>query len=146
MPFYIVDTSNNKKRSSEVVNTLSYMIRDINGIWEISANEILKKLGESSESKLILIQREGNSNEIEFEVEKFIGYTHQQENSWWAPLVIQGFDEKKQLVHCFVYIVSEHPNFFANSQSYGPNIWPEALLTICRRALADVELEILRRI
>ena len=145
MPFYLID-KRNREKVSNVVSLLSNIICKIDGTWEIRASEIIKILGGGSDSKLILIQREGKPNQVEFEVIKFIGYTHRGNNDWWAPLVIQGLDEEGQLVHCFVYIVSEAPHQFAESHIYGPNIWPKALVAICERALADVKHEMLRRI
>jgi len=144
MPFYL-KIGSSKKRESRIVSQLSNMICKVEGVWEIRANDIIESLGEPSDSKLFLVQREGKPNEEEFEVVKFIGYTYQEDSGWWAPLVIQGIDGDQQLVHCFVYIVSESPNTFAESHIYGPNFWPEALITICERALADVKHEILRR-
>ena len=144
MAFYI-ETNKERERVSNVVSKLSEKIYKINGVWEIRAADIVKALEKPEDSRLILIQREGKPNQVEFEVVKFIGYTHQEGNDWWSPLVIQGLDEEGQLVHCFVYIVSEASHTFADSHIYGPNIWPQALIAICERALADVKHELFGR-
>ena len=134
MPFYV-----GNKPETRVVKTLSDIISHLDGVWEVPAELLLEKLGYPLTDKLILVQREGKPAEIRFEVKKFIGYTYKwEENRWWAPLAVQGIDEEGNLVHCFVYIVDDYPSYFANSQSYGPNIWPEALISICQRAISDV--------
>jgi len=139
MPFYVKDPNGATIREKRIVSILSEMISSISGAWEIKASTILSGLGYPKEADLILVQREGKPNEVKLKVLKFIGYTHQGENDeWWAPLAIQGLDEENNLVHCFVYIVSEYPTFFANSGSYGPDIWPDALRAICQKILHDV--------
>jgi len=139
MSFYVRDLMGTTVREKRVVSTLSRIISRMHGAWVVDANRILSLLGYPTGSELILVQREKKPNPNKFKVLKFIGYTYQRKkNKWWAPLVIQGLDEENNLVHCFVYIVSEYPNFFAESGSYGPNLWPDALKTICLQILCDV--------
>ncbi|WP_457677564.1 hypothetical protein [Thermovibrio sp.] len=138
MPFYIgqYDHTCNKEYWHRInpVPVISKFASSKSGLWQITSEDILSMLGKKPNLELILVQREDKPEEICFRVRKFIGYTHQNNESWWAPVVIVSDtnSEDKKPVCTFVYLVDKHPSFFAMSGSYGPNIWPDALKALCK--------------